>query len=66
MVGSRKVFRTANNLVGIGPIGLEKGDRVVVFFGAEMPFIIGDRIWRRFGWAVFCEGDHARRSSERC
>lgn len=39
----RKVFQTSHGFLGIGPIGLREEDQVVVLFGGNVPFIIGDR-----------------------
>ena len=41
MVGFlRTLFITHNGLIGLGPALLEPGDAVVVFYGAEAPFIL--------------------------
>jgi hypothetical protein len=36
----RRPFLTSDGLLGIGPHGLEKGDIVVIFMGANVPYIL--------------------------
>ncbi|KAE8446732.1 hypothetical protein EG329_011637 [Mollisiaceae sp. DMI_Dod_QoI] len=52
----RRLFRTKENYLGIGPQSLEEGDEVWVLAGARVPFILrrdgkGDEKWRLVGEA---------------
>ncbi|CAG8960313.1 hypothetical protein HYFRA_00012387 [Hymenoscyphus fraxineus] len=37
---ARKLFRTENGYLGMGPLGMQKGDRAFVLAGADVPFIL--------------------------
>jgi hypothetical protein len=57
-MAGRKVFRTQNGYVGLGPAGLLDGDILVVFFGASLPYILRPRdggVYEFVGEA-YCEG----------
>ncbi|KPM37853.1 hypothetical protein AK830_g8696 [Neonectria ditissima] len=37
---TRRLFVTETGLVGLGPLGMEQGDRLVVFYGFQAPYVI--------------------------